>query len=392
MRVIFNRLPAYSPKTGVGVYVANLLRELRRRADAGSVTAFPRGLVAAAARAGGKLRAWNQRQPAPAKPGGPSRMSARRKAVGVLRAGAQYVYARSFGRACRHGAFDLYHEPNFIPWPSDIPTVVTVHDLSVLLHPEWHPRDRVKFHERHFRRSLEQCHHVLTVSECMRQEIIATIGLSPERVTAIANGVRSDLKPMPASHVQPVLARLGLPGNYLLSVGTIEPRKNVLTLLRAYCSLPARLRDACPLVLVGGWGWNYAEVREYFGTTARHRCVIKLGFIADADLPAIYCGARALAYPSFYEGFGLPPIEMMACGGAVLASTAAAHREVLGDCAELIDPNDEAAWRRALSRVISDDAWQRKLQDGVVEHAAQYSWKRCAEQTWATYHRIAKAA
>src|SRR5439155_1795337 len=107
-------------------------------------------------------------------------------------------------------------------------------------------------------------------------------------------------------------------------LGTIEPRKNVLMLLRAYCSLPERLRNVCPLLLVGGWGWNISDVADYLDREARHRGVIHLGYVAEEHVPLIYNGAHALLFPSCYEGFGLPPIEMMACGGAVIASTAAA--------------------------------------------------------------------
>src|SRR5205814_588681 len=123
---------------------------------------------------------------------------------------------------------------------------------------------------------------------------------------------------------------LDLPYDYLLYVGTVEPRKNVLTLLRAFCALPVELRRRCPLVLAGGWGWKSAEVAEFFRGEAAAAGVRHLGYTDDRYLPGLYAGARALVYPSFYEGFGLPPLEMLAAGGVVLSSTADALREVLG--------------------------------------------------------------
>ena len=387
MRVIFNGLPAYSPKTGVGIYVANLLEELRQIAGEDAVAAFPSGISALAAGIGGKLRAIKQRKAASG--GGSGGRSVKRRAAGLARSAVQHVYARSFARMCRRGKFDLYHEPNFIPWECDLPTVITVHDLSVVLHPEWHPRDRVKFHERHFQRSLERCAHVLTVSECMRRDLIAAMGFSPSKVTAVANGVRADLRQLTASDLAPVRAKLGLPADYLLYVGTIEPRKNILTLLRAYSALNSRTRLLCPLVLAGGWGWGYAKERAYFEDEARHRSVIHLGYVADDDLPALYSGATALVYPSHYEGFGLPPVEMMACGGAVLASTAPALREVCGNRAHFIDPNNDTGWRDAMRRVIEDADWRAELRTGVVKHAQQYSWRRCADEIWQVYESIA---
>jgi glycosyltransferase involved in cell wall biosynthesis len=392
MRVVFNGLSAYRPRTGVGSYVAGLLAELQQLAGDGEITAYPTGLLASAASLAGLVLKRKQRivKIRPASP--QARGSAiRRAAVRLARDGTEVMLRRRFRAYCRRGEFDLYHEPNFIPWPADLPTIVTVHDLSVLLHPEWHPPDRVRFHERHFRRGVERCQHVLTDTESVRREVIREIGLPPERVTSIPIGVRSDLTPMSPEVVRTALTRLGVPQEYLLYVGTIEPRKNILTLLKAYCALPSRHRERCSLVLAGSWGWNYAAVRTYFDSTARHRGVIHLGFVSDSDLPALYNGARALVFPSFYEGFGLPPVEMMACGGPVLASTASALREVLGKHAWFIEPADEAGWRDAMQRIIADNDWRAVQCANIVAHARRYSWKRCAEQTWAIYQTIVEA-
>src|SRR5262249_27233627 len=209
-----------------------------------------------------------------------------------------------------------------IPLAFDCPTVATVCDLSVLLHPEWHPADRVASFERHFPRTVARCAHLLAISESGRQDILRTLGVPPEKVTRTYMGIRPGLGPLPREEVTRVLRRLGYPEPSLTSLGTTEPRKNVLLLLKAYCALPPALRERWPLVLVGGWGWNAGAVAEYLHDEARHRGVIHLGYLADEHLPAVYSGARALAYPSLYEGFGLPPLEMLACGGAVLASTA----------------------------------------------------------------------
>jgi glycosyltransferase involved in cell wall biosynthesis len=291
---------------------------------------------------------------------------------------------------CRADAFDLYHEPNFIPWETDLPTVITVHDLSVVLHPEWHPRDRAEFHQRHFQRGLEHCRHIVTDSECMRKSLITAMGVKPEKVTAVPIGVRDEFRPMSRAETSGVRIALGLPLEYLLYVGTIEPRKNILMLLRAYCGLDPSLRSRCPLVLAGTWGWEFAPVREYYESEARHRGVIHLGYVADEYLPALCNGAIAMVYPSLYEGFGLPPVEMMACGGAVLASTAPAIREVCGRLARFIDPSDEPRWRDEMRRVITEPDWRVELRSGVVQHASRYTWRRCAAETWQVYERLVK--
>jgi alpha-1,3-rhamnosyl/mannosyltransferase len=292
----------------------------------------------------------------------------------------RYVYAR--------GGYDLYHETNFIPLPCDHPTVTTLHDLSVLLHPEWHPTDRVAHFEKHFHRSLGRCLHFLAISEFGRQEVIRHLHIPPQRVTRTYMGIRPGLGPVSEEEVARVLRQLKLPPRYLLYLGTIEPRKNVLRLLQMYCTLPAAVRSRWPLLLVGGWGWNTADVAEYLHQEARHRGVIHLGYVAEEHLAAIYNGARALVYPSLYEGFGLPPIEMMACGGAVLASTAGALVETVGNRAHLLAPDDLDGWRGATLRVVSDDDWWRSLKDGARTVARQYTWEQCAAITLGVYRSL----
>jgi alpha-1,3-rhamnosyl/mannosyltransferase len=376
MRIVVNQWAALGRRTGVGHYTAELLRCLRRQTPSGTVTLFP-GRTVSRARAAWDWLHQHLFRPEPSGGSG-ARTSGRGLARAVLT-----PYFQAFGRM-HH--FDLYHEPNFIPLPSDLPTVATLHDLSVLLHPQWHPADRVAHFERFFRRGLAQCVHFLAISESGRQEILHVLNLRPEYVTRTYMGVRPGLGLLPAERIQADLRRAGLPERYFLYLGTLEPRKNVLTLLRAYCSLPGRVRDRYPLVLVGSWGWNAGDVAAFLDREGRRNGVLHRGYLPDEQLPAVYNGARALAFPSFYEGFGLPPVEMMACGGAVLASTAPAVAETVAGRGHLIDPNDVDGWRAALLRVAEDDDWWRLLRQGVQSVARRYTWERCAEDTLRAYH------
>jgi alpha-1,3-rhamnosyl/mannosyltransferase len=276
---------------------------------------------------------------------------------------------------------DLYHEPNFFPIRTRLPTVVTVHDLSAVLHPEWHPPDRVALYESTFLPQVRHFTHILTVSDAARNEILRTFNLPPERVTRAYNGVRESLRPLPLTEVTPVLKRLGLPPAYFLHVGTLEPRKNLLMLMKAYTSLPADQRERCPLVLVGPWGWRFEELAAFYESDAKHRNVIQLGYVADADLAAIYNGARVLLFPTWYEGFGLPAAEMLACGGGVIASTSPAVAEVLGRCGVRLDPADEAGWRDAMARATADPEWVAGLRVGATQQAAKFTWAGCAQDT-----------
>jgi alpha-1,3-rhamnosyl/mannosyltransferase len=250
------------------------------------------------------------------------------------------------------------------------------------------PADRVAYFDKNFHKGMAQCRHFLAISDFGRQEVIRTLGIPPERVTRTYMGIRPGLGPVHRQEVSRVLHDLGLPPRYLLYVGTIEPRKNILMLLRAYCALPHELRSAWPLLLVGNWGWNTAHIAEFYHHEARHRGVIHAGYVKNKSLAAVYTGARALVYPSLYEGFGLPPVEMMACGGAVLASTAGALVETIGSRAHLIPPQDIDGWIATMTRVLLDDDWCFSLRRGVAEIAKPFTWDLCAAETLTVYRTL----
>jgi alpha-1,3-rhamnosyl/mannosyltransferase len=391
MRVVVNQSVTLSPKTGIGHYAAELLRCLRRQAGADQIDAYPDGWMRRLRQTARRLRPHleSKSSHAPAGPKVPSALSRlKTRALECLRQCDHLVTARHLQAVCDRRGYDLYHEPNMIPLPCDRPTAVTLHDLSVVLHPEWHPADRVAYFAKHFHAGVRRCAHFFAISECGRQEVIRALGIAPERVTRTYMGVRPGLGPLPAAEVANVLRGLGLPPQYLLYLGTVEPRKNALRLLQAYGALPAALRARWPLLLVGRWGWGSRDVADYFHREARHRGVIQLGYVAEEHLPTIYNGARALVFPSYYEGFGMPPVEMMACGGAVLASTAGAVKEVVCGRAHLVEPEDTDGWRAAMQRVLTDDDWWRSLRQGVTETASRFTWESCAADTLRVYRAL----
>jgi glycosyltransferase involved in cell wall biosynthesis len=410
MRVVVNQLPALGIKTGIGHYTVQLLRCLRQQAGEDDIEGFPEGCVAWLRAGCARLRPYLDGSRTSSVPACTThhapltthdsatdhpRFSIRRcnknwraELVSSVRILGRAAMARYFALVHRMRGYDLYHEPNFIPLAGDQPVLATFHDLSVLLHPEWHPADRVAYFEKHFYRSLDRCLHFLAISEFGRQEIIRTLGVPPERVTRTYLGIRPGLGPLPPAEVARTLDHLGLPPRYLLYVGTIEPRKNVLVLLQAYCDLPASVRQRWPLLLVGSWGWNAGAVARYLSEVARHRGVVHIGYLPERHLGAVYNGARALAYPSLYEGLGLPPLEMMACGGAVLASRVGALVETVAGHADLLDPHDIPIWRDALRRVVEDEDWRHSLRQGVLAVARPFSWERCAAETLRVYRTL----
>lgn len=372
MRVVLNGLAALKPKTGVGHHVAELARELRD-AHPGSLWVYPGERWTRPAAGGGRVGRSS------------GRLTAVKSAAKSLGRAALQLH---FAAVTRRAGIDLYHEPNFLPFASPLPTVVTVHDLSVIRFPQWHPADRVRQHQRRLADAVRRAAHVVTVSEAVRAETVATFGVPADRVTAVANGVGPRFRPLPPAEVSAVTTRLGLSPRFFLCVGTVEPRKNLGVVMRAFADLPPAVRGNCPLVLAGPWGWRAEAEQELFDAVARPAGAVHLEYVSDADLPTLYNAAVGLLYPSWYEGFGMPPTEMFACGGTVIASTADAVREVCGGHAELIDPADVSGWRAAMLRLATDPDYRQCLSTGGLTHAARFTWRRAARETWAVYERV----
>lgn len=387
MRVIVNAMCTLGTRSGVGHHTAELVRALRARTAPGEIGTYPEGVFLPLNRFW--VREVERCHRSLERSGVAARVGwfVRRGALGVLRRCGGLLVRDPFLYSARRGGYDLYHEPNFHARPCDLPTVVTVHDLSVLLHPEWHPARRVAEYAREFRAGLKQACHLLTVSEAVKAEIVQHLGWPAERVSVTYNGRRPFLRPLSAEQCAPVLRALGLAPGYFLHVGTIEPRKNIGLLLKAHAGLPSELRTKHPLVLAGGGGWRANDLENEVAARAKDGTVRRLGYVPDGSLAALYSSARALVFPTLYEGFGMPTVEMMACGGAVLASTAGAVAETVGGTAHLIDPNDEIGWRDAMLRACTDHDWWHLLRREAEDAARPFTWERCADQTLEAYRK-----
>jgi alpha-1,3-rhamnosyl/mannosyltransferase len=273
--------------------------------------------------------------------------------------------------------FDDYvlHSPNYLLFEHNGPRVCTVHDLSWMHFPNYHPVERVDIMRRRMPRTLEIADMVVTDSEFVRREVIDLFSIDPLRVRAVPLGVDSAFRPRAASETQSALAALGLRhGTYLLALATLEPRKNLGRLLDAYEGLGPALRQRYPLVLAGAKGWRAQGLVDRIDRLASRNEAIRLGFVSEETLPHLLAGARALAFPSIYEGFGLPPLEAMASGVPVVASVASSIPEVTGD---------------ALEVALTDETWRADASARGIARARRFRWQACVDATVQIYREVA---
>jgi glycosyltransferase involved in cell wall biosynthesis len=266
-------------------------------------------------------------------------------------------------------------------WFTRVPTAMIVCDL-VAYHDEYSPQRRAKVIERAtLPLAVRRAEAITAISQATADDLTARFprALAKTTVTPLAADARyASAAPDPAA-----LERHGLRSPYVLAVGTLEPRKNLPRLIEAFAALPAELRDGHELALVGGGGW---EMEETMRSIAGHAGLVRrLGHVPDADLPALYAGAALFAYPSLYEGFGLPVLEAMAAGTPVLTSDVSSLPEVAGDAALLVDPEDAGAIGDALTRLVEDRELADRLRRQGRLRASHYTWERTAELTVEAY-------
>jgi glycosyltransferase involved in cell wall biosynthesis len=282
----------------------------------------------------------------------------------------------------------LFHATEHLLLPlRGAPTVLTVHDLIFRRYPAHHKPLNRWYLNATMPLFCRCATHIIAVSEQSKRDVIAAYGIPPDKITVIYEAADPRFGPQPPAAVASIRARLGLPERYLLFVGTIEPRKNLGRVLVAFERLRAAgLTDA--LVIVGKRGWLYdAFFAQLEGSPARD-AVIFPGFVPDADLPAVYAGAQALAFPSEFEGFGLPVLEAMACGTPVICSNTSSLPEVTGDAARMIDPLDVDALTDGLACILQDKPLHEQMRVRGLAQAARFSWARAAEKTLTVYRRL----
>ena len=269
----------------------------------------------------------------------------------------------------------IYWEPNYICLNHQGVCVPTVHDLSHLICPQFHPKARVKYLKAELPRTLARAKHVIVVSQYTKQSVMEHFDLDDQQITVVPPSVKSEYYPRTASECAQLKKRLGLPENFILFVGTLEPRKNLQGLLLAYKLLSTELKSQYPLVLSGKKGWLLEEIEKTLQPMLDSGEVIWLGFVKSEDLPVLYSSANAFTYVSHFEGFGMPIAEAMACGTAVIASDNTAMKEASGGAVCIVSPHSIGSIAQGMRKVLLDSSYRIECETKGLEISKNRSWK-----------------
>ena len=288
--------------------------------------------------------------------------------------------------------FDVYHEPNYVPRPFRGATVTTIFDMSYVLFPLYHPWKRVqmlKFYEKRMRGA----DRIITASQSAKVEIMDLLKVPEDKIVVTPLGVSTGFSPIKENEAlfQTVRKKYNLPEQFLLYVGTIEPRKNIERLIEAFGIANERLgKTDVGLVLAGGTGWLNGPIYSRVQKLNLQNDVTFTGYVSEEDLPILYNMALAFVYPSLYEGFGLPPLEAMACGVPVITSKVSSLPEVVKDAGLLIDPYNVDELSDAIFRVVSSTELRKSLSDKGIKQAALFTWEKCAQETLTVYEECSQ--
>jgi glycosyltransferase involved in cell wall biosynthesis len=314
----------------------------------------------------------------------PANLKLNRVQVGPV---AKHWWSVGLPRYLAAGELQLFHGTNYdVPLWRRCATVLTIHDLSLLLHSATHEKRSVSRARRRLPLMARTADAIITPTESVRREVCERLKMSPEKVFAVPEAARACFRPLAFAETEAVRRRLGIGADFLLSVGTLEPRKNLQLLVKAFEEvIRARPLSKLQLVIVGGKGWLTDSLFAAIERSPVRERVLLTDYLYDEELRALYSSCRAFVYPSIYEGFGLPPLEAMACGAPVIASRIRALEETTGGAALFFDPKSVTELTLNILELLDSEDAQREFANAGQRRAAEFSWDRSAQQTLQVY-------
>ena len=374
MRIGLDGIPLTALRTGVGHYTFELASALARIApESNFEVVYPSNLPPAITELDDSISL-------------PANLRIQRVRVGPV---GRYWWSTGLPRYVRSSGIELFHGTNYEvpPW-RQCATVLTIHDLSLLIHPDTHEKRRVRRSRRRLPLMARAANVVIVPTESVRGEVCEHLGLSAEKVFAVPEAARECFAPMELVATQDARRRLGIGDDFLLTVGTIEPRKNLQTLVSAFeevASGPSQ--PTLQLVIAGSRGWLSEPFFAALQKSPMRNRIILTEYLNDEQLRALYSSCRAFVYPSIYEGFGLPPLEAMACGAPAITSRIPALEETTGGAAILVEPRNVRELAGAIARLLDSDDLRSRLAAMGRSRAAVFTWERTARLTLDVYEK-----
>lgn len=377
MKIVFDSRCFFEPKTGVGHYAYNLLKALLEIDWENSYALFY-GMV---------MRPSKEHMPD---------FSSRGVDTILIKWPGRFfdIFVDRFPQVHVDrlvGEYDVFHCPNFVPPPLKGNVVITVHDMAYRVYPDFFPKTIRRTLSRHLDRSAAQAKRIIADSENTKRDIVKFLDIDPEKISVIYPAAGEHFKPIDDHGlINTIKRRYGINGEYIGFFATLEPRKNVVVLVQAYSQLKKRtggLRQK--LVLAGSAGWENDDVFAEIKSLGLTDDIIITDYVPDEDLPMLMSGAEVMVYPSLYEGFGLPPLEAMACGTPVITSNNSSLPEVIGDAGIMVDPEDVEGLAGAIESVLSDQGLRDEMRRKGLARAKQFSWEQAARETLKVYKDVA---
>jgi glycosyltransferase involved in cell wall biosynthesis len=378
MRIAIDGIPLAEPKTGIGHYTFELARGLAALAPQHDFELVAHVSIETAVQS-----AFDADAPLPANlravHAPTNALSKRWWTIGLP------LYVQRRGVA-------LFHGTNYkVPLWNRCRTIVTIHDLSLLLHAHTHKEELVRSARLRLPATARMASKIITDSESVKREICEHLRVRPEKIAVVPLAPRRAFRPVAGDEAAGARRRLGVEDDFILFVGTVEPRKNLLTLVRAFTELTRQADFRPQLVIAGKKGWLTDELYVLIEESGLSSRILFTGYVTDEDLAALYSSCRVCVYPSLYEGFGLPPLEAMSCGAPVITSRIPVIMETVGDAARLVEPTNVRELADSIRVLWDSDAERRRLSAEGIAHAANFTWERTARLTLDVYEEVLRS-